>query len=111
AVRQSILRGALLVAALALLPALSIAPGAQGLGANHPPVAVAGHDQMVGTSGVEAVAVTLNGAASSDPDGDRLTFVWRTKVQPVGATAVTSVNLTPGTYTFGLTVSDGRGGT
>jgi hypothetical protein len=97
---------------LALLPILSIALVAQGLGANHPPIALAGHDQTVGTIGVQAVAVTLYGAASSDPDGDPLTYSWRdANGHLVGSTAVVSVTLLPGSYSFALTVSDGRGGT
>lgn len=58
--------GTFAAACLALLPVLSIAVFAQSLGVNHAPIAIAGHDQMVGTSGVQAVTVTLNGAASSD---------------------------------------------
>jgi len=110
--RSALRRATFVVAGLALLPLLSVALFAQAPGPNHPPIAVAGHDQSVGTSGVQAVAVTLYGAASSDPDGDPLTYSWvDAKHAHIGSTAVVTVNLPPGSYSFALTVSDGRGGT
>ncbi len=51
-------------------------------GANHAPVANAGAPQTV----VSTSKVTLNGSASSDPDGDLVTYQWK-------QTAGTSVNL------------------
>jgi hypothetical protein len=81
---------------------------------NHPPVASAGDDQTVAPGAV----VTLNGTASSDEDGDRLSFVWR----QVGGTPMVDLtgtfaaiahftapaNITNATtLTFSLTVTDG----
>lgn len=76
--------------------------------ANHAPVAVAGDDQRLSGNGC-AITVTLNGSASSDPDGDILQYTW----SAIGFSAfgpTTTVSLLPGTYTFTLTVDDGRGG-
>jgi hypothetical protein len=76
--------------------------------ANRPPVAAAGSDQVVFTSGC-ATTVVLDGSQSSDPDGDPLTFTWTGDLfTATGPSA--SVNLLPGNYTFTLTVTDGRGG-
>lgn len=56
--------------------------------------------------------VTANGTGSFDPDGDPLTYAW------TWGDGGTSTGATPshtyaaaGTYTIGLTVNDGRGGT
>lgn len=80
---------------------------------NTPPVADAGPDQVV-TFGA---TVTLNGGASSDADGDVLTYDW---LQTGGATIVVlsgsgaSMNFSApanaDVLTFQLTVDDGRGG-
>ena len=76
--------------------------------ANRPPVAAAGSDQIVFTSGC-ATTVVLDGSQSSDPDGDQLQFSWTGDlVTATGPSA--SVSLLPGKYTFTLTVDDGRGG-
>ena len=53
--------------------------------ANHPPIARAGSDQVVS----EGTLVTLNGSASSDPDGDGLSFSW-TQFSGPGVTLLTS---------------------
>ncbi len=59
--------------------------------------------------------VTLNGGASSDPDGDAITYAWTMTGKPSGSaaalananTATPSFNMdVPGTYSFSLVVSD-----
>jgi hypothetical protein len=81
------------------------------LAANKPPVAKAGADQVIECASPNGTAVTLNGSASSDPDGDALTFEWRDSNGHVIANAATvNVSIGLGTHTFTLTVSDGFGG-
>jgi len=76
---------------------------------NQPPVADAGAAQPVESAGA-TTAVTLNGSASSDPDGDPLTYAWAwTGGSATGVTPV--VNLANGTYNITLTVDDGNGAT
>ena len=53
---------------------------------NRPPVAHAGADRLV-TSGA---TVVLDGAASSDADGDALTFEWTLTARPAGSVATLS---------------------
>lgn len=62
--------------------------------------------------------VTLDGTASTDRDGDPLTFSWAVQSRPTGSSAspaasgsglATFTPDVPGTYTLALTVSDGRG--
>ena len=78
------------------------------------PTANAGPAQTV----LPSAAVTLTGAASTDPDGDTLTYAW---TQTLGtAVALTGANTVSPTFTapatnatlvFQLTVNDGHGGT
>lgn len=79
--------------------------------ANQPPVADAGPDQTGGCSSATGTLVALNGAASSDPDGDSLAFSW-TGPFPEGGGTVTGVNpavtLPLGTHTITLVVNDGQ---
>jgi len=76
---------------------------------NNPPIADAGASQVI-ESGGATTAVTLDGSASHDPDGDPLTYAWvwssgsATGVNPV-------VNFANGVYNITLTVKDGKGGT
>lgn len=84
----------------------------QGVVLNKPPVANAGINQTVPIGN----NVTLNGFASSDPDGNSLTYDWSFKQVPPGSTvvlsSVTAVNpsFTPdksGIYVVQLVVNDG----
>jgi len=79
---------------------------------NSAPVANAGTDQTA----LVTQTVTLNGGASSDVDGDPLTFVWAFVSRPAGSAAVLSgaggvqpafVVDRPGLYQVRLVVNDG----
>ncbi len=79
---------------------------------NRPPVANAGPDQTVECASHMGSTVTLNGSASSDPDGDTLTFQWKDSAgNVIGTTASVNVTVSLGTHAFTLTVDDGKGGT
>ena len=80
---------------------------------NPAPVADAGTDQNV----VTGTLVTLNGSASSDANGDSLTYAWTLTSKPEGSAATLSVatSVQPkftadvdGSYTATLVVSDGQ---
>lgn len=80
---------------------------------NSPPVANAGPDQTVTTQSL----VQLDGSASTDVDGDALTYSWLMASRPAGSFATLSdptvVNPTftadvKGTYVLRLTVNDGH---
>ncbi|MGJ8669608.1 MAG: PKD domain-containing protein [Oceanococcus sp.] len=80
---------------------------------NAAPIAQAGADQLI-TLGQ---SVVLSGAASSDPDGDSLSFAWTLLSRPNGSTAnltapssvQTNLNVDiTGDYVAQLTVSDGQ---
>jgi lysophospholipase L1-like esterase len=79
---------------------------------NNPPVANAGADKLIH---LPPNTTTLNGNASSDPDGAIASWKWRkitgpTMVFPNDAIANPSANsLTYGVYTFELIVTDNNG--
>ncbi len=78
---------------------------------NRPPTANAGPDQPTRKEGD---TITLNGASSSDPDGDQLSFNWtqtggpQVNLNVTGAATRTFLAADDGVYTFELEVSDGR---
>jgi hypothetical protein len=84
-------------------------------GTNQLPVANAGTDDTIS---LPINTVQLNGAGSSDPDGNVTTYSWKKVSGPSqysisNATAVNPVvdNLIAGTYIFELTVTDNSGST
>ena len=79
------------------------------LTSNRPPDADAGPPQTVSAGADCLAAVTFDGSASSDPDGDTLTYAW---TGPFGTASGVSprVTLPLGTHTVSLTVDDGNGG-
>jgi fibro-slime domain-containing protein len=92
--------------------AVSSSSVASSVAANRIPVANAGPDQQV----YIGLAVTLDGSASNDPDGDKLTYRWKI-MSPVNSVAVlsdetaTMPKLTVkehGTYSIQLIVNDGK---
>ena len=74
-------------------------------GGNRSPVANAGPDQTVQTSGSTA-AVQLNATASTDPDGDALTFKWSEAGEQIANGATPTVTLALGVHTLTVTVTD-----
>jgi hypothetical protein len=82
-------------------------------GANAAPVANAGSPQNV----LVGAVVTLNGSASSDANGDPLTYSWSLTSRPAGSNATLTGPTTSaprftadvaGTYVASLAVNDGR---
>jgi hypothetical protein len=82
---------------------------------NNPPVANAGQDQASGV--LIGDVVVLDGTASSDPDGDALTYVWSLTTMPPDSAATLSDPFADkptfaadkaGTYVAQLTVNDGK---
>ncbi|MBM3927504.1 MAG: hypothetical protein FJ335_03460 [Sphingomonadales bacterium] len=80
---------------------------------NSAPVANAGKDQTVFTRST----VTVDGRASTDADGDTLTYDWNLTAKPAGSSATLSSRTQPvatftadlvGTYVATLIVNDGR---
>ncbi|HET6999701.1 MAG TPA: PKD domain-containing protein, partial [Puia sp.] len=83
--------------------------------ANQTPIANAGQNQQITAP---TNSVTLNGSASSDPDGTITAYSWATISGP-GSVTISNSNtatpsvagLVPGGYIFELTVTDNNGAT
>lgn len=80
---------------------------------NNAPVAEAGDDKTIPLG----LTVSLDGSASSDADGDRLTYLWSVVSAPADSMAAlitpmsVSATIKPdkaGVYVFGLVVNDGK---
>ena len=83
------------------------------MGGAVPPVANAGADMLIT---LPVTNVTLNGSASSDPDGSIVSYQWRQITGPSTLTAnsasivnPTISNLAEGTYVIELKVTDNQG--
>ncbi|MDQ2684029.1 MAG: lysyl oxidase family protein [Chloroflexota bacterium] len=77
---------------------------------NASPVADAGEDQLVvDADGNGAEAVTLEGSASHDPDGDPVAAEWLLEGTPVSTDLTTDIELAVGVYTLTLAVTDSNG--
>jgi len=81
--------------------------------ANVAPVANAGPAQLI----LAGTVVTLDGTASSDANGDRITYLWTLVSKPAGSAAALSLANSPmptftadlsGTYVATLVVNDGK---
>jgi YVTN family beta-propeller protein len=75
---------------------------------NRPPAADAGVDQTVECAGA-TTSVTLDGTASTDPDGDSLAYDWSEGAIPLGTGATLTTQLGLGSHTLTLTVTDPDG--
>ena len=79
--------------------------------ANRPPVAQIGPDQVLYAGPDGTAAVTLNGANSTDPDGDPLSYTW---AWVLGGTACLSngvsltISLPVGVHSIQLMANDGQ---
>lgn len=78
---------------------------------NRAPVAVANTLAAEVTAPDDSGAtIGLNGSASSDPDGDVLSFNWTDHGITIATSAIANIKLPVGTHLIALTVSDGKGG-
>jgi uncharacterized repeat protein (TIGR01451 family) len=77
-------------------------------GCNTPPVANAGADQTIECGG-GSTPVTLDGSASTDADGDALTYEWREGATVLGTGATLNTSLSFGPHTITLKVTDPSG--
>lgn len=81
-------------------------------GINQPPIADAGPDQTLSDRGKpNEERVTLDGSASSDPDGFIASYQWFEGMQPIGSGARVTVTLPVGSHVITLRVTDNDGAT
>ncbi len=72
------------------------------------PIANAGIDQTL-TNGDDSESVTLDGSASSDPDGTIVSYIWTENGQQIATGVTSQVTLTTGVHVITLTVTDNDG--
>ncbi len=73
---------------------------------NRAPIASAGSDKTI----LVNETLTLNGSASSDPDGDALSYAWSADNKDIAPGIQSEISFsTPGVYTIVLTVTDTDG--
>lgn len=75
---------------------------------NDAPVARAGADQNL-VYGIWPSSVRLDGSASTDADGDLLTYKWRNADALLGTDVTLTTLMPPGTHNIELTVTDSAG--
>jgi large repetitive protein len=74
------------------------------------PVAVVAADPVFECTSPTGTSVTLNGSASNDPNGYSLSYVWTdSSGHVVGNSAMVTLKLGLGTYTYTLVVKDSAG--
>ncbi len=80
---------------------------ANGSVLNQAPLAVPGANQTL-TANAPKTSVLLDGSASSDPDGDPLTYAWKEGETTLSNNVKSTVGLPKGLHHLLLTVSDGK---
>ena len=84
--------------------------GQDGGGNKSPTAVIAPLPISIAAKEPGGVVVQLNGSASTDPDNDDLTYVWKVDEQEVGLSAITKAKLGIGTHVIKLSINDGHGG-